>query len=220
VTLKINEVVFANFLLDTLVSGDCYWDEFSVLLEEEDTKQVMLSASNEETSDITTIKLLSGLDRSSFNSQTSKLYVTPDDPLVREILADIVTNPLIPDWIEIRDWVANNIEYCVDNDVHGVPEYWQFANETLMLKTGDCEDFSILLCSLLLANGWEDDEVYVVIGVRNNLYHGWVILNVDLIGWQSLEPQSGALNTFIGDYLSLSEFQGIYKFNDKIFETI
>lgn len=42
------------------------------------------------------------------------------------------------------EWVRRNIEYVAD-----VEDYWQSANETLSMKTGDCEDQAILLASLI-----------------------------------------------------------------------
>ena len=220
VTLTVNDVVIEDFVLPLLVSDEYYRDEFSVSVRFDESKQVMLTAFCENSSDNATIQMRVTLDRASFNSQSGKLYITPDDPLVLQTLANITTNPLIPDWIEIRDWVANNIEYTVDSEVHGVREFWQFPNETLTLRTGDCEDFSILLCSLLRANGWSEEEVYVVLGAKDEQYHGWVKLNVDAIGWQSLEPGAGALNTLVGDFLSLSGFNAMYMFNDIYFETL
>jgi transglutaminase-like putative cysteine protease len=139
--------------------------------------------------------------------------------MVLATLANITTNDLIPDWVEIRDWVSKNINYTLDSEVHATEEYWQYPNETLTLGTGDCEDFSILLCSLLRANGWDENEAYVVIGVKDGQYHGWVKLNVDLIGWQSIEPQADALNTLVGDTLTLSGFTAEYMFNDQNFQT-
>ena len=220
VTLTVNDVVIEDFVLPLLVSDEYYRDEFSVSVRFDESKQVMLTAFCENSSDNATIQMRVTLDRASFNSQSGKLYITPDDPLVLQILANITTNPLIPDWIEIRDWVAYNIDYTVDSEVHGVREFWQFPNETLTLRTGDCEDFSILLCSLLRANGWSEEEVFVVLGAKDEQYHGWVKLNIDAIGWQSLEPGAGALNTLVGDFLSLSGFKAMYMFNDIYFETL
>ena len=220
VILCVDEVVFEDFVLPSLVVDDYFRDEFSVSVSYDESKQVTLTASCEDSTDNATIQMCTTLERASFNSQSNKLYVTPDDPLVLQTLANITTNALVPDWIEIRDWVSNNIEYTVDSEVHGVAEYWQLPNETLTLGTGDCEDFSILLCSLLRANGWDENEVYVVLGEKNNQHHAWVKLNVDMMGWQSLEPQSGALDTLVGDFLSLSGFEAMYMFNDTYFETL
>ena len=220
VRLSFDDFVSEDFVLPILVSDDYFSDKFSVSVSYDESKQVTLTASNENSTDNATILMRVTLDRASFNSQNGKLYITPDDPLVLQTLANITTNPLIPDWIEIRDWVANNIEYNADSEVHDAIEYWQFPNETLTLRTGDCEDFSILLCSLLRANGWNENEVYVVLGVKDELYHGWVKLKIDAIGWQSLEPGAGALNTLLGDFFSLSGFKAIYLFNDFYFEIL
>ena len=149
-----------------------------------------------------------------YNSSEARFYITPNDPTTQQTLNNIVVNPLIPDWIEIREWVANNIEYVSDTTAHGVLEYWQLSAETLSLGTGDCEDFSILLCSLYRAIGWDENEVYVVVGENDGRYHAWVRLNIDTIGWQNIEPQQGAINTFIGDSLSLSGYTAVCNFND------
>ena len=42
------------------------------------------------------------------------------------------------------EWVRRNIQYVTDAE-----DYWQSANETLSMKTGDCEDQAILLVSLI-----------------------------------------------------------------------
>ena len=220
VTLSVDEIDSEDFVLQSIASDDHFMDEFLVLVSYDESKEITLTASCENSTDTETLQVRATLDRSSFNSQIAKLYVTLDDPLVLQTLANITTNDLFPDWMEIRDWVAKNIQYTFDSEVHGVSEYWQFPNETLTLGTGDCEDFSILLCSLLRANGWDENEAYVVLGTKDNQYHGWVRLNVDLIGWQSLEPQADALNTLVGDFLTLSGFEAMYMFNDIYFETL
>lgn len=155
-----------------------------------------------------------------YNSSEARFYITPNDSTVQQTLNSIVANPLIPDWIEIRDWVANNVEYVSDTLSHGVPEYWQLPAETLSLRTGDCEDFSILLCSLYRAIGWDENEVYVVVGEKDGKYHAWVKVDIDAVGWQNIEPQQGALNTFIGDSLSLSGYTAICNFNDIYFNSM
>lgn len=60
-----------------------------------------------------------------FNSNEARLYIIPNDPVVQQILNNIVKNYLIANWIEIRDWVANNIQYISDSEAHGVSEFWQ-----------------------------------------------------------------------------------------------
>ena len=55
----------------------------------------------------------------------------------------------------ICKWIESNIEYKSDSEVWGVGDYWQTAEETLRLKTGDCEDFAILAYECLKSLGIE-----------------------------------------------------------------
>ena len=151
-----------------------------------------------------------------------KLFVTPREPsivaLKDELLKDSLLN--VKDWIALRNWVGNNIKYKQDDEVQGVRDYWQFGKETLTLKTGDCEDFSILLCSLLRAAGYSADDVYIVIGKNQNGYHAWVKINLDALGWYNIEPQEDGLATLVGDFLTLSDYQALYEFNDQQFHQV
>lgn len=209
ITISIDGTIFNQFSLHSLPPYDSFTDQFSLLINYDDSKQVSLTASTQGSRHTDSLTVSAVLPRS-YDSKTAKLYITPDDPLIEQTLRSIVKNPFIPDWIEIRDWVANNVEYRHDSVSHGVSEYWQLPRETLSLKEGDCEDFSILLTTLYRAIGWSENEVFVVLGEG----HAWVKLNVDIIGWQSIEPQEGALNTIIGDFLFLSGYTAKYNFND------
>jgi transglutaminase-like putative cysteine protease len=151
-----------------------------------------------------------------------KLFVTPREPslvaLKNEVLEDA---PLkLNDWIELRNWVGNNIQYRYDDEIYGIREYWQFGKETLDLRTGDCEDFAILLCSLYRAAGYSPDDVYVVIGKNANGYHAWVKIKLESVGWYNVEPQENGWATFLGDFLTLSGYQALCEFNDQQFITI
>lgn len=209
ITISIDSAIFNQFSLHSLPPYDSFTDQFSLLINYDDSKQVSLTASTQGSRHTDSLVVSAVLPRS-YNSKIAKLYITPDDPLIEQTLRSIVKNPFIPDWIEIRDWVANNVEYRYDSVSHGSSEYWQLPRETLSLKKGDCEDFSILLTTLYRAIGWSRNEVFVVLGEG----HAWIKLNVDIIGWQNIEPQEGALNTFIGDFLSLSGYTAKYNFND------
>ena len=50
-------------------------------------------------------------------------------------------------------WVKNNVTYKSDEDNVGLPEYWQYAYETLKLGIGDCDDGGILLANMLVKSG-------------------------------------------------------------------
>jgi hypothetical protein len=152
-----------------------------------------------------------------FNETSCFCFITPDDPSVTNLRNEILQESLAvltPDWMKFRDWVGNKIEYRYDSDVHGEREFWQFPNETIQLETGDCEDFSALLCSLLRSNGWGTDSVYVVVGEQNNQYHAWVKLVWNDIQY-NIEPQGSGFDVFLGDVTYLSGYQAICYFNDQ-----
>lgn len=157
-----------------------------------------------------------------FEENSCNLFITPNDPAVITLRDRILQDPIAfatPDWVAIRDWVGNTITYVSDLEIHNEREFWQFANETIQLETGDCEDFSILLCSLLRSNGWNSNSVHVMIGEKNNQHHAWVRLIFE--GTQyNIEPQGSGFDIAIGDYLNLSGFTAIYYFNDLEFGPI
>lgn len=126
---------------------------------------------------------------------------------------------LLPNWIALRDWVGKNLLYKSDSEVHGVSDYWQFAKETLGLRTGDCEDCAILLCSLLRAGDYSSNDVYVVLGARGNENHAWVKVNLGIF-WYNLEPQADGWSTLIGDFLELSGYKAVCEFNDAQYHTL
>lgn len=113
-------------------------------------------------------------------------FITPDDASVQQITNSVTGGWNDPsDWDEywadikaLYDWVVNNIEYNYDGlfpvlpsslsgNVFYTTEMWQFPNETLSLKKGDCEDMAILLCSLI--RGYSQEywtECLLIIGSK------------------------------------------------------
>jgi hypothetical protein len=219
VSIFLDGATLEEFSLTSLSSNGSFSDQFSVSANYDTTKEVSITVSCKDSTDTDSLIIYAILTRT-FDKNLARLYVTPRDPIIKRTLDTIVKNPLIPDWIEIRDWVANKIQYLSDTESHGVSGYWQLPVETLSLGTGDCEDFSVLLCSLYRATGWDENEVYVVVGQKDGALHAWVKLNVDMIGWQNIEPQAGGLSTIIGDYLSFSGYTAKYNFNDLQFKTL
>ena len=100
-----------------------------------------------------------------------KAYITANSTLVLDCLQDILGDPPYEltnaGFDAVRDWVAVNIDYVSDEEQWGVLEYWQTPEETLSLHTGDCEDFAILLCTLLRAYGIGEEHIYVAVGIDN-----------------------------------------------------
>ncbi len=178
----------------------------------------------------------SGDDWSSWDEGKFNDFITLDCPCIVECLQDI--NPTYsgdpPDqptkdgFDAIRDWVAANISYVSDEEQWGVEDYWQIPQETLSLHTGDCEDFAILLCTLLRAYGISGEHIYVAIGVANDGYgHAFLIEDWYLDGeWRAIEPQVGT-QTFppgrrfedynLADFLLLRHYEVVATFNDFLY---
>ena len=74
-------------------------------------------------------------------------------------------------------WVLENIKYKNDFKRFGREDVWQFAKTTYLIRTGDCEDSSILLCDWLRSY---DYDANVAVGLFKNYgWHSWVILNTE-----------------------------------------
>jgi hypothetical protein len=103
-----------------------------------------------------------------------KGFIMPKDTAVKDTVLRITGGwSTISNWSEfcndgkkIYDWVVDNIRYRRDGlfpvlplepsgNIEYVRDMWQFPNETLSLKEGDCEDMAILLTSMMLSYGGE-----------------------------------------------------------------
>ncbi len=93
-------------------------------------------------------------------------YVEPANPSVRDTAALIVQDS--PAGIDanseawkvwrINYWVTNNISYA--SDPKG-SECFAYAHETLATKTGDCDDFAVLLSSMYESIGLDAAIAYI-----------------------------------------------------------
>jgi len=54
---------------------------------------------------------------------------------------------------QILAWVIENVTYVGDKDEYDYDEYWAFPYQTMKRGKGDCEDGSILIWSIAIANG-------------------------------------------------------------------
>jgi predicted transglutaminase-like cysteine proteinase len=156
-----------------------------------------------------------------------KSYIMPECQAVRETLQNVIGDPpYTPSQLgfdDIRAWVADNIAYKSDKEKWG-KDYWQTPEETLLYQTGDCEDFSILLCSFLRAYGIDAQRVYVALGVDGeNDGHAFVIEDWYCDGeWRRVESQAAAQLPsysrlfFPGSYLDsrLDKYEITVAFND------
>lgn len=75
--------------------------------------------------------------------------------------------------VQLGDWMRTSIEYVSDLEAHGTHEYWQTPLETYTLRTGDCEDSTLLMMFLIVEElgGPEPEMVY---GTVYDQPHAWL----------------------------------------------
>jgi hypothetical protein len=117
-----------------------------------------------------------------------KDFITPKDTAVENVVLNITGGwSTTSDWSEfwnnvkkMYDWVVNSIKFRPDGLFPTLPstplgniEYkrdmWQFPNETLSLREGDCEDMAMLLTSIMLSYGGEKYGKIECIMIRGSL---------------------------------------------------
>lgn len=115
-------------------------------------------------------------------TEDEKQLVTPTDSSVVNVTLQVTGGwSNTSDWNEYWDdqkklyeWVINNIRYASDPLYPSLPEKplwslswsednWQYPNETLRTKQGDCEDQALLLTSLILAYTSQSHEAYCIV---------------------------------------------------------
>jgi len=129
-----------------------------------------------------------------------QLYVTPDSQAVLDLADQLDGVQEIYD--EALSWVWVSEEY-----LNGVPEKWylpeEFLTDTPNLATNpspgdiasDCSEQANTLASVLIADGWSEDDVRVVLGLVDFQGqiggHAWVEINENG-QWFALEATAGA----------------------------
>lgn len=182
------------------------------------THNVEISASAQDSQDSQTASIDATLPRNPDDPKILALYVTPNDPVIRAVVTNALSNPAYASakWLGLSYWVQDNIHYS------GSATYWQLPRETLQKKTGVCKEYSTLLVSLLRTVGYPADRVFVVLGSKAGEPngHAWVRINLDVIGWQELEPQAGVFGIFEGYSEVRSGWTAKYIFNDQVGYTL
>ncbi|MFQ6122206.1 MAG: transglutaminase-like domain-containing protein [Dehalococcoidales bacterium] len=97
--------------------------------------------------------------------QDGQRLINPDDPevvaKVQEITDGYSEEELWHDYASLYQWTMRNIKYSLDSPTPILPEsvtgtlewgydFWRTPAETIRDGTGDCEDISVLLTSMLL----------------------------------------------------------------------
>lgn len=97
--------------------------------------------------------------------QNAPLLIMPDDPevvaKVQEIAGVYSEEELWHDYASLYQWTMRNIKYSLDSPTPILPEsvsgtlewgkdFWRTPAETMAHGTGDCEDISVMLTSMML----------------------------------------------------------------------
>ncbi len=139
--------------------------------------------------------------------------IAVNDPAVQTSLKAILSDntDIRTDFRRIQDWVASYVVYDPDTKA-----YWQSPSETISKRTGDCKDYSTLLCSLWRADGVPASDVYVAIGQsRGGELHAFLIEKYLNGKWQVIEPQVGGFITSDLSAIDTAEKYAItFLFND------
>lgn len=212
--IKVDGSLLDSKILSSLSVSAVERYTISLTMPYDSSRNLFVYASCSDSDDSESVVVRATLPRG-FDENIAKLYITPNEQSVVALKNQILEDKffLTPNWMAIRDWVGNNIKYRNDSEVHGSRDYWQLPKETIQRRTGDCEDYAILLCSLLRADGWDTNSVYVILGEKDGNYHGWVKIIWEGIGY-GIEPQADGWSTFLGDFLHLSGYNAEYAFND------
>ncbi|MGA2158415.1 MAG: transglutaminase-like domain-containing protein [Dehalococcoidia bacterium] len=139
--------------------------------------------------------------------------ITVGDPAIQARLKVILSDntDIRTDFRRIQDWVASYVVYDPNTST-----YWQSPSETIYKKTGDCKDYSTLLCSLWRADGVPASDVYVAIGQsRDSKLHAFLIERYLNGKWQVIEPQVGGFITSdLGAIDTAEKYAITFLFND------
>jgi hypothetical protein len=92
----------------------------------------------------------------------------------------------------VTEFVSEKIGYRRSDEL----DPWQFPDETLKLRTGDCEDRALLIASMLLAAGISSFNVRVALGKfrawfgekHKDIDHVWVMYKDEAGKWQVIDP--------------------------------
>jgi transglutaminase-like putative cysteine protease len=145
-----------------------------------------------------------------------RALITVDDPVVRAKVEEITRACRTTEEKQqaIFEYVRKEIEYVTEGNpkkwsyprsfLQFKTEFWQLPRETIEWGTGDCEDQSILLCTMMRIAGVPASDVRVVLGIvhfdGDRGGHAWTEFKVGG-EWYALESTISTTN-----YIRRSEY--------------
>lgn len=107
-------------------------------------------------------------ERTNGSDSHVRQFVTSDDQYVQKLADDLMEKGKLLSKEEFAQFVLNfvqSIDYVSDTESKGCTEYWKYPVETLFECCGDCEDTSILYCSVMKACGY-DTALFLYTGAQ------------------------------------------------------
>ncbi|MGE4170196.1 MAG: hypothetical protein AB7F28_05700 [Candidatus Margulisiibacteriota bacterium] len=170
-----------------------------------------------------------GLSPEELNYRQRAYKVTDDSAAAKAVVQELVASGVLSanqsdsDMASaVLSWVQNNISYKSDGKLN----YWQSADETLLLKTGDCEDIAIVQASILMnalkLKGYSETDIYNKVTLaagylgdeqNNSVAHALVKFKADSGDVLALDG-TGNLPAVSLDELN---FKLVFEANEKVF---
>lgn len=160
-----------------------------------------------------------------------RIFITVNDPVVKAQVEEVtrLCTSMEEKQLAVFEYVRKEIEYVTEGNPKkwSYPQpylqykfdFWQFPRETIEWRKGDCEDQSILLCTMMRAAGVSASNVRVVVGIiygdGGSGGHAWVEFKMGDT-WYVLESTVSYLN-----YIEQSVYYNLFSpdvlgwFNDE-----
>ncbi|MBU7017524.1 MAG: transglutaminase domain-containing protein [Theionarchaea archaeon] len=148
-----------------------------------------------------------------------RVLITLDDPVVKAKVEEVTRLSRTTEEKQqaIFEYVRKEITYVTEGNpkewkypqpfLQFKPEFWQLPRETIEWGSGDCEDQSILLCTMMRIAGVPASDVRVVLGILHVSGsvggHAWVEFKMGDT-WFALESTSVYFN-----YMEKSEYYSL-----------
>jgi hypothetical protein len=136
-------------------------------------------------------------------------YVTSKDTIILQLSNKLNNIIEIQNFNEIEAanfilrFVQENIQYSLDNDTKGCTEYWRYPIETLVEKSGDCEDTSVLYSSIMESLDYktillfyilDNDVGHLAVGVNINQDYSGKFIEYNTLKYYYCETTSYGFN--------------------------
>lgn len=165
----------------------------------------------------------SNISLEDFEPECMNKQVRPD--LVAEYAEQVKHNELEQETAKnVRNWLDHNFVHALDMDNYGEMDYWSLPDESLKLKSGDCEDWAINFLSLLKNKSPETRCYGLVVQVPSQPPQSVSIIGCNFEreftiftqrhGEYNSESFASILEEF-DDFLGLNETNIFYGFDDK-----